>query len=388
MTPTGRAVERAVTAFRDRFGDDPPVLVRAPGRVNLIGEHTDYNDGFAMPMALPFDIAIAAKPVLGTEIIAHSEGFPSAVIDLASNASVEDGWAAYVHGVTHILEASHQPTHAWHGCIASDIPAGASLSSSAALTMAAGLTTLAAGAHTIDPVELALIGQRVENEVLGMPCGNLDQLASVSGRPDAAMLIDCRSLEIASVPLPANTSIVVMDTGTRRKLVDSEFAARRATCERAAAELGVDALRDATIDRLAELDDTLLVRRARHVISENDRTLAAAEAARNGNAVELGRLMSESHASLHHDFEVTGPATDAISRLAQTLPGCFGARMTGGGFAGGAVALVATDAVEDFVDAMTRQFEPPTAQPAVEPVRYWPVHANAGAEVLAAASHD
>ena len=378
------ALERAIAAHVDRFGTEPTLIARAPGRVNIIGEHTDYNDGFALPMALPFDIVIAATPTGDRTIDAHSEGFEPTVIDLDTAPDPATGWAAYVHGVAHLLEADGHQVGGWRGCMASDIPAGASLSSSAALTMASGLAALGAVNAQIDPIELALLGQRVENDVLGFPSGNLDQLASVSGRVNSASLIDCRSVEVTPVPLPDGVEIVIMDTGTRRELVDSEYAARRADCERAAEILGVAALRDATVDDLTKLDDEQLLMRARHVIGENQRTLDAAEAMRAGDAAALGELMSQSHASLRDDYHVTSPALDAISALAQTMPGCLGARMTGGGFAGGAVALVRAEATDDFIAAMLETYEPPAEQPAVRPVQFWPVTANAGAELLRA----
>ena len=222
------ALERATAAYVERFGSNPTLITRAPGRVNIIGEHTDYNDGFALPMALPFDIVIAARPTADRTISAQSEGFEPTTIDLDTAPDPATGWAAYVHGIAHLLEAVGHPVGGWQGCLASDIPAGASLSSSAALTMASGLAALGAAGATVDPIELALLGQRVENEVLGFPSGNLDQLASVSGRLNSASLIDCRSVEVTPVPLPDGVEIVIMGTGTRRELVDSEYAARRA----------------------------------------------------------------------------------------------------------------------------------------------------------------
>ena len=376
------ALDRARAAHRSAHRRTPTILTRAPGRVNLIGEHTDYNDGFALPMALPFDVAIAAHADPTGHIVATSEGFAPAHAALTSAPDPATGWIAYVHGIAHLLDADDHRVAGWTGCIASDIPAGASLSSSAALTMAAGLAALAAAGSTIDPIELALTGQRVENEVLGFPSGNLDQIASVSGRRGSASLIDCRELTVTPVPLPPGVTVIIMDTGTRRQLVDSEYASRRADCERAAAALGVGALRDVSLADVARLEDPLLQRCARHVVSENERTLAAAEAMRLGDAVETGRLMSASHDSLRDDYEVTGPALDAIVDIARSQPGCHGARMTGGGFAGGCVALGDSERTDDFMVAMGTDYDGVSSQPAVEPVRYWPVHPAPGAEVV------
>jgi galactokinase len=272
----------------------------------------------------------------------------------------------------------------WDGVMASDIPGGASLSSSAALEVASGLAyTVAAGA-SIEPQQLAKVGQRVENEVLGLPSGILDQLASAAAVDGAASLIDCRDLSTQAVPLPDGVDIVIMDTGTRRELVDSEYAARQADCQAAAKALGVAALRDATLDQLAALTDDILVRRARHVIAENQRTLDAAQAMRDGDVTELGLLMNASHASLRDDYEVSGPALDRIVEVAQHAPGCLGARMTGGGFAGAAVALVESADTASFIATVLDQFTAPPQQPSTAPVRLYPVRPGPGATIVTA----
>jgi galactokinase len=234
----------------------------------------------------------------------------------------------------------------WEGTVSSRVPVGAGLSSSAALELAAARTFAATSNLKWDPVETAMLARKAEADWVGVQCGVMDQLVSAAGRKGHALLIDCRTLRIEPVPLPAGTAVVILDTGTRRQLADSGYNERRAQCEEAARELGVKALRDAEgrIDRLGGV----LQHRARHVVSENERTLQAAEAMRSGDAEKLGKLMNASHASLRDDYEVSTPALDAIVEIAQARPGCLGARMTGAGFGGCAVALVREDAAPDF----------------------------------------
>ena len=278
------AAERAADTFLSSFDDSAPVLVRAPGRVNVIGEHTDYNDGFVLPIALPFVTAIAARPRTDERVVVESEGFGAAAFEVADDPRSTDGWARYLHGVAWAL-AEHLdegPLPGWDGAVATDIPAGASLSSSAAIEVAATLlfnhllTERSGSDRTLTVAELARIGQRVENEVMDLPSGLLDQLASAGGTAGHATLIDCRDLSMRSVPFPPSATIVVLDTGTRRELVESEYADRQATCA-AAAEIARiwSRLRDATLDDVGRLTDPIAARRVRHVVTENTRTLEA-----------------------------------------------------------------------------------------------------------------
>ena len=380
--PQPSAVERARAIFVRDHEHEPTLVVRAPGRVNLIGEHTDYNRGFSLPMALPFDVAIAAVPASGNRIEAYSEGFGAASVAIEDDPHTTDGWARYLHGTAHLLGADGHKVAGWTGVLTTDIPTGASLSSSAALEVAGALTTLAAAGATADAHTLARIGQRVENEIMGLPSGILDQLASAASERGKAALIDFDTLDVRTVQLPDSATIVIMDSGTRRELVDSEYAARRQSCETAATQLGIESLRNATEHMIEALDDDVLHRRARHVVTENERTLAAVAAFESGDLIKAGELMVASHASLRDDYEVTGPATDLIVEIANTAPGCFGARMTGGGFAGGTVALVERDAVDEFIAYMAATYAAPPEQPATEPVAFWPVTACQGAEVI------
>ena len=350
MTP--QDVEQSVIhRFERYFGESPAYVVRAPGRVNLIGEHTDYNDGFVLPMAIDRAVWIALRPRSDRRVRIHSQNFDAAVeFDLDHLHREGHEWPEYVKGVAHILSEEWGLT-GWDGVLAGDVPIGAGLSSSAAVEMAAARAFAAAGGLPWDPARMARAGQRAENEWVGMNCGIMDQMISAAGQRDHALLIDCRSLETQAVPLPAGTVVVVLDTATRRGLVDSAYNERRAQCETAAAFFGVPALRDVdmtTFETRSEGLDPVARRRARHVISENERTLAAAEAMRRGDANEMGRLMNASHASMRDDFEISRWEMDLMVALAQSQPDCFGARMTGGGFGGAAVALVCAKHAQAF----------------------------------------
>ncbi len=344
------ANQRAVQAHRECWGE-PTFAMRAPGRVNLIGEHTDYNDGFCLPMALPFDTVIAVSASSDSHRVEiHSEGFGSASIrtDMPNHELAD--WALPIAGVLWLLEAQGIPAGGWRGKVASDIPAGASLSSSAAIEVAVAKVVLHLNGIQWSPLRVAELGQKAETDFVGIPTGIMDQFISAGAIDGHAGLLDCRKLTLTATPLPANVTVAVMDTGTRRRLVDVAYAERRATCERTATELGFDSLRDATMNDLSRLapDDLVGYQRAAHVITENERTLSAVQAMEGSDASLLGSLMNQSHDSLRDQFEVSSPALDQIVEAARVAPGCLGARMTGGGFAGCAVALVETELVEQF----------------------------------------
>ena len=342
---------RARRLFGDAFGGEPTHLVRAPGRVNLIGDHTDYNDGFVLPMAIGQATWIAMRPRTDGVVSAVSEGFEPVEFSLDVLEHGGPAWAEYLKGVAWALGPAR--VGGWDGAIATDVPVGAGLSSSAAIEVAAGLAfTTAAGVEML-PTELATAAQRGDNEWVGISSGIMDQLTSASGRAGHAVLIDCRSLAVTPHPLPAGVAVAVLDTGTRRRLVDSAYNERRAACDAVAQAYGVAALRDLGA---GDLDDPPAVvtdvqlRRARHVISENERVLAAVAAM--GDPGEFGRLMVTSHESLRDDYEVSTPELETVVAAAAAAPGCFGARLTGAGFGGAAVALVAAGEVDAFTDAM------------------------------------
>jgi galactokinase len=294
------------------------IAVRAPGRVNLIGDHTDYNEGFVLPLAIDLETVVRARPRDDAEIRLHSE---------------TSGWDRYAAGVAEVLAARGRADVGIEGTISSSVPVGAGLSSSAALEVALALALCAAAGFELPPLELALACQEAELVATGVPCGIMDQLASVAGVAGHALLIDCRSLEVRPIPIPAGLAVLVVHSGVERRLVDSAYAERRAACEAVAARLGVRALRDATPEQVA--DDP----RARHVVAENERVLAAADALAAGDTAALGPLLAASHASLRDDFEVSTPELDALVAALEEA-GALGARLTGAGFGGCAVALV------------------------------------------------
>lgn len=291
------------------------------------------------------------------------------------------GWAEYVKGIACALIQNGHTLNGWEGVAAGDVPIGAGLSSSAALELAAARAFAAVSDLAWDAARMARLSQQAENERVGVKCGIMDQMISAAGQSDHALLIDCRSLETQAVPLPPDTVIVTLDTATRRGLVDSAYNERRQQCEAAARFFGVAALRDMSIEqfeaRADQLDD-LTRRRARHVISENQRTLQAAAAMRRGDAVELGRLMDASHVSLRDDFEVSSPALNSIVDCARRQTDCYGARMTGAGFGGCAIALVRIDTVENFTEVVSASY---TAETGLTP-RIYICQASQGAEII------
>ena len=351
---------RLDAAFRSRFGSAPTFLARAPGRVNLIGEHTDYNDGFVLPVAIDRNLWLALAPRNDGRVLAHSLDFDTTAdfaLDRLNHAA--DGWPQYLRGVAWALQQHGHTLRGWQGVLAGDIPVGAGLSSSAALELAVARAFQAVSGFPWRPQTMARIAQRAENDWVGMNCGIMDQMISACARAGSALLIDCRSLAASPLPLPPHCALVVMDSNTRRGLVDSAYNQRRAQCEQAARHFNVPALRDLDEQTFARASASLAAlprRRARHVITENARTLAAADALRAADAPRLGALMNAGHESLRDDFEVSTPELDALVESAQRQPGCLGARMTGAGFGGCALALLRSDALQDFLPAVRRAY--------------------------------
>ena len=342
---------RVTAEFAQRFGSPAQAIVRAPGRVNLIGEHTDYNDGFVLPMAIDRAIWIALSPRPDRLVAARSLDFDdTAEFDL-DRLEKQTGWIEYLKGVAWALQEAGYALTGFDAVVAGDVPIGAGLSSSAAWELAAARAFAFTSGFAWNAAQMALLGQRAENKWVGVNCGIMDQMISAAGQANHALLIDCRSLETQSVPLPPGMVIVVLDTATRRGLVDSAYNERRSQCEAVARFFGVKALRDVTLEQLNEKRgqlDRVAYRRALHVISENDRTLQAAAAMQRGEAIELGQLMQLSHMSLRDDFEVSSAELNVMVECAEDQAGCYGARMTGAGFGGCAVALVRQDAAATF----------------------------------------
>jgi galactokinase len=343
-------VERVITAFRERTGRDPDGVWAAPGRVNLIGEHTDYNDGFVLPAAIDRQVVAAAGRREGGRLRVWSlQTGPPADLELEGiGPGRVEGWAAYPAGVAWALGQAGTKVGGVDLVVDGDVPAGAGLSSSAALECAAAAALADLFGAGLDRVVLAGVARRAENEVVGVPSGVMDQMVSMLGRAGHALFLDTRSLDTEQVPLPleaAGLCLLVLDTRAGHRLVDGAYADRRAACEAAAAVLGVPALRDATLERVeaaaGELGDPGL-RRARHVVTENARVLEAVGLLRAGELDRLGPLLAASHASLRDDYEVSSPELDTAVEAA-VAAGAVGARMTGAGFGGSAIALVATD---------------------------------------------
>jgi len=356
--------EQVEQDFRKRFGAAPTVVVRSPGRVNLIGEHTDYNDGFVLPIAIDREVWIALRPRDDRRVVVHSLDYDAPLsFELGPISHAGTDWTEYVKGVAWALQEAGHTLKGWEGVMSGEVPRGAGLSSSAAVELAVQRAFATVSGLPWKPSEMALLGQRVENKWIGVNSGIMDQMIVAGGRQNHALLIDCRSLALEPVPVPAGAVVVVLDTGTRRGLVDSAYNERRSQCEEAARFFGVKALRDVDARTFAAREnelDPLVRRRARHVITENDRTVEASKAMRAGDLTRLGQLMDASHASLRDDFEVTNDALNTIVTLARAQPGCFGARMTGAGFGGCAVALVSPEQSEAFVRSVNEKYKQAT----------------------------
>ena len=355
--------------FTNTYGRAPEWVVAAPGRVNVIGEHTDYNDGFVFPMAIDRYTIIAAAPSNGKmsaiELRSTVEQAPVKIdVSKPLHPEKKGTWFNYPLGVIAGFAARGVKPGSFQALIHSTVPLGGGLSSSAALEVATATLLETITGKKLDPVEKALLSQKAEHEYAGMPCGIMDQFISVMGKKDHILLLDCRSRKTELVPMsdPA-VELLITNTNVKHELTGGEYAKRRAQCEEAARVLGVASLRDADADRLerarTKMDPTVY-RRAKHVISEIERTLHAAEGVRASNWPTVGQLMYASHASLRDDYEVSCPELDAIVDIAQSIGtkgGVFGCRMTGGGFGGCTVALVEASKVAAITDKIGTEYE-------------------------------
>lgn len=355
--------------FRQRFGSEARVF-RAPGRVNLIGEHTDYNNGFVMPVALDVYTWVAISTRSDRRLQIYSENFnESATIDLDVRPQGPlHAWPDYAHGVVEILKKTGYDLCGANIYIKGEVPIGAGLSSSAAIEVALGMALCASCGINVSPKELALACQRAEVEFVGTRCGIMDQFTAACSRKGTSLRLDCRSLEYELIPLPSYVSFVISNTMLRHDLATSEYNRRRADCERAVRILGdslphVKSLRDVTIDELDRNWDRLpgdLFPRCRHVITENRRVLEASAALEKQDAVRFGQLMSESHRSLKEDYQVSCRELDLLVSLALDCTGVYGSRMTGGGFGGCTITLLRPEAVENFRESVCRQYKQAT----------------------------
>jgi galactokinase len=365
--------DTAIQAFQNRFSQPPLYVARAPGRVNLLGEHVDYNDGFVMPAAIDRDTCIAFSPAstdqttlvaadFGEEACFTSETLPSKA---QPDRSHLPEWAFYPAGVAWALGGTGLSTPAMQAAFSSNIPRGSGLSSSASIELAFGVAWSSLGGWSLPPMQLALLGQKAENLYVGVNCGIMDQFASACGETDRVLLLDCRSLEYRTLPIPENTLIVVADTSVRRKLTSGGYNDRRAACEEAVRLLsrelpGIKALRDVSIgsfNRLSHLLPVTVEKRARHIVEEIERTRQAIPLLEQGRAAEFGLLMNACHVSLRDHYEVSTPELDTMVQIAQSLPGCLGARLTGAGFGGCTVNLVTSDQADLFSRALGPEYE-------------------------------
>ena len=364
-------------------------IFRAPGRVNLIGEHTDYNDGFVMPAALDFSTWVKISPLDEHKLQIFSENFDEEIeVELDDqNLVARDHWSDYPVGVAVVLERAGHRLRGARLQIRGEVPIGSGLSSSAAIEVATVCALVANSDLKIDSRELALLCQRAENEFVGARVGIMDQFISLFGQASKALLLDCRSLEFRLLPLPANIRLVISNTMVKHALASSAYNERRAQCEAGVAYMAkflpnVTALRDVTIKQLEEHAsglDEVVYRRCRHVITENTRVLSAGDALERGDLDCFGELMGESHRSLRDDYEVSSEELDLMVEIAHKIEGVYGARMTGGGFGGCTVNLVADSHVNEFRERVSREYERATK---LRPEIYVCTAANGAEEIF------
>ncbi|MDA0979179.1 MAG: galactokinase [Proteobacteria bacterium] len=360
--------QRLTSAFAATFGRAPDVIARAPGRVNLIGEHTDYNDGFVLPCAVDFQTLVAAARRTDNQVrvVAADQQFQTDEFDLAAPLVPDPvrTWPNYIRGVLVAMQAMGFEPGGADLAVAGNVPQGAGLSSSASLEVATAQALNSLFNLGIPASDLARIGQLAENDFVGCSCGIMDQMISVAGVSGHALLLDCRSLATTPVPMPAGASLLIINSHKQRGLVDSAYNERRQQCELAARSLEVDALRDATLDQLnaaAGAMDPTVFKRARHVITENDRTRRMASALGRADFGLISQLMSDSHVSMKNDFEITVPEIDILVNLVASVIGnAGGVRMTGGGFGGCVVALVPGSLEADVLQAVSSGYESAT----------------------------
>jgi galactokinase len=391
---TVKTSERVTGIFQQRYGKPCEAVARAPGRVNLLGEHVDYNDGFVMPAAtdratyVAFASSGSDETTLWAEDFQEEARFTSTSLHDKRGADGEPlaGWARYPAGVAWSLMQAGHPARGMLAAFASDVPRGAGLSSSASVEVAFGMAWMKLAGVALPPMDLALICQRAENQYVGVNCGIMDQAASACSEEGRLMLLDCRSLEYQTLPLAEGTVIIVADTGVRHNLASSAYNDRRAACEKAVEMLrrdvpGIKALRDVSLedfDRFAHKLPPEVEMRARHVVEEIERARRAPVHLQSGDLQAFGRSMNACHASLRDLYEVSCPELDAMAAIAQSLPGCYGARLTGAGFGGCTVNLVDRARADAFVDALRTGYQSATPREA----EIYVCTASRGAEIL------
>jgi galactokinase len=387
-------IDQITNIFQENFGSAPEHIVRAPGRVNLLGEHVDYNDGFVLPAAIDRATYLAFSPTDSeqTTLVAadfNQEAFFS-TRTISSKTQIDGSplpeWAHYPAGVMWALSENNLETRGMNAVYASNVPRGSGLSSSASVEMAFITAWQTLGGWRLSPMQRALLGQKAENQYVGVNCGIMDQFASACGLENHLLLLDCRSLEWKTIPLPEDISIVIADTKVRRKLTSGEYNERRAACEEAVRLLkqdlpNIQSLRDVSVEEFNRFSGKLpevVSKRARHVVEEIERSKQAEALLEAGNIQRFGELMNECHISLRDLYEVSCPELDVMTRIAQSLDGCYGARLTGAGFGGCTVNLVASGQAELFSELLAKGYQ---AEMGYQPEIYI-THAANGAELI------
>ena len=360
--------EKTQALFAEKFGYPASHTIQAPGRVNLIGEHTDYNDGFVLPCAIDYQTVISCAPRADRVVRVIAADYENQHDEFSLDAEIvshdTQQWSNYVRGVVKHLQKRYSHIGGADLVIAGDVPQGAGLSSSASLEVAVGTVFQQLYHLPLDGAQIALNGQEAENQFVGCNCGIMDQLISALGKKDHALLIDCRTLGTRAVSMPKGVAVVIINSNFKRTLVGSEYNTRREQCETGARFFQQPALRDVTLAEFnavaAELDP-IVAQRVRHVLTENARTVEAATALEKGDLKRMGELMAESHASMRDDFEITVPQIDALVEIVKaTIGDKGGVRMTGGGFGGCIVALVPEELVTPIQQAVAAQYEAKT----------------------------
>lgn len=387
-------IKKVTEIFQQKFGRLPQFIARAPGRVNLLGEHVDYNDGFVMPAAIDRATFVAFSAADGDETNLYALDFDQHAVFSAgtlqsktqTNAEPLPEWAYYPAGVMWSLSGLGLATPAMNAVFASNVPRGSGLSSSASVEMAFAIAWQQLGGWVLGPMERALSGQKAENQYVGVSCGIMDQFASACGVENNLLLLDCRSLEYRTLPLPSTVALVVADTGVRRKLTSGEYNRRRSACEEAVRILqphlpGIKALRDVSLENFNTFSGILpeeVKKRARHVVTEVQRTNQALQLLEKADLAGVGVLMNECHISLRDDYEVSIHELDTMVQIAQSLPGCYGARLTGAGFGGCTINLVQQSHVQEFAEQLGEKYHQVTGyQPEI-----YICHASQGASLV------
>ncbi len=365
MTETIENIEATIlNQFKTRFKSSAEAIIHAPGRVNLIGEYTDLNHGFVLPMAIDRYLTIAVRKRSDSTICAYSVDFDESItLEIDNLEREKHSFQEYLSGCIWALKENGYPVFGFDCVIKGNIPIGAGLSSSAALEMAILRAASFAAGFPFNKVEMAKLGQFAENNWVGVNCGIMDQIISSAGKQDHALKIDCNDLSYEKCPMPPETSVIILDTTTRRELIDSAYNERREQCFNAAKIMGVSFLGKADMSLLEKSKSKLSeleFKRAHHVISENIRVIETANAMKNEDATTMGKLMNISHESLRYDFEVTSLALDTIVACSQSDDACYGARMTGAGFGGCALALVDADKEAKFIENVNKCYRSKT----------------------------